>query len=79
MNEKNTGKAVTKMDESERINRMFRDKQDRIARQIALQVAGETVTINPASRVKDPKILAHKVIEIANIYYEWINRNERNL
>ena len=51
---------------------MFKDKQDRIARQIALQVAGQTVVVNPASAVKDPEVITGKVIRVAEIYYRWI-------
>jgi|GEM_PF-3053471 hypothetical protein len=58
--------------DGKRIEKMFRDKQDRIARQIALQVAGQTVVVNPASAVKDPDIITSKVIRVAEIYYNWI-------
>jgi len=51
---------------------MFKDKQDRIDRQIALQVAGQIVTVNPASAVKDPEVITSKVLRVAEIYYNWI-------
>jgi|Deesub1362B_J571_1020462.scaffolds.fasta_scaffold00473_4 hypothetical protein len=58
--------------DSKRIERMFKDKQDRIDRQIALQVAGQIVTVNPASAVKDPEVITSKVLRVAEIYYNWI-------
>lgn len=54
------------------VSRMFADKQERIARQIALQSAVETVTVNPASQIKDPRVIGSKVLEIADLYYNWI-------
>ncbi len=57
---------------NEDVSQMFADKQERIARQIALQSAVETVTVNPASQIKDPKIIGSKVLEIADLYYKWI-------
>ena len=56
----------------EKISRMFADKQERIARQVALQSAVDTVTVNPASQIKDPKVIGSKALEIAEIYYKWI-------
>lgn len=58
--------------EQERINRMYRQKQNRIARQTALQSAVDTVIVNPASQIKEPSILANKILEVAGIYLGWI-------
>lgn len=69
-------KSQYKGNRDERINEMFADKQERIARQIALQSAVETVTVNPASQIKDPKVIGSKALEIAEMYYMWICTGE---
>ncbi|MBO8183114.1 MAG: hypothetical protein H0Z28_10040 [Archaeoglobus sp.] len=51
---------------------MHREKQERIARQIALKEARETVMASPATAIKDPEIIAHKVTKVAEIYLRWI-------
>ena len=61
-------------DKDKRIERMFKDKQYRIAKQIALREARETVALSSATSLKDPAIVAAKVIEIAEEYLKWISK-----
>jgi len=61
----------------ERIERMYREKQERIARQIALREARETVTASPAIVAKDPEAVAGKIIKVAERYYRWLQGGEK--
>ncbi|MBE8539437.1 hypothetical protein [Geoglobus acetivorans] len=61
-------------DRDERIERMYREKQERIARQIALREARETVALWAAAPLKDPSVVAAKVIEIADEYLKWLKK-----
>ncbi len=63
-------------DRDARIERMHKEKQERIARQIALKEARETVMASPATAIKDPEIIAHKVTRVANIYLRWIQEGK---
>jgi|Deesub1362B_J571_1020462.scaffolds.fasta_scaffold10338_4 hypothetical protein len=59
-------------DRDAKIEKMYREKQDRIARQIALKEARETVMASPATAIKDPEVIATKVTKVAEIYLHWI-------
>ena len=60
----------------EKIERMYREKNERISRQIALKEARETVLASPATMVKDPEVIAAKIIKVAEVYRKWIAQGE---
>ena len=64
--------AIPDNDREARIERMYREKQERIARQIALREARETVALSTVTAVKDPIVSASKVIEVAEMYLKWL-------
>ena len=64
--------AAVSLDKDARIEKMHKEKQERIARQIALREARETVMASPATVIKDPEVIAHKVTKVAEIYLRWI-------
>ena len=43
------------------------------ARQIALRGSRETVALSTVTAIKDPVVTASKVIEISEMYLEWLN------
>jgi hypothetical protein len=55
-----------------RIEKMYKEKQERIARQVALKEARETVMASPTTAIKDPEVTAQKVIKVADIYLRWV-------
>ncbi len=59
-------------DRDSRIEKMYREKQERIARQVALREARETVALSAAIQFKDPEVVADKVLKIAERYLTWI-------
>lgn len=59
-------------DRDVRIEKMHREKQERIARQVALREARETVALSAAIQFKDPEVVAEKVVKIAERYLTWI-------
>ncbi|WP_456478149.1 hypothetical protein [Geoglobus ahangari] len=61
-------------DRDERIERMYKEKQERIARQIALREARETVALSAAAPLKDPSAIAANIIEIAEEYLKWLKK-----
>ena len=58
----------------ERIERMYKEKQERIARQIALREARETIALWATAPLKDPSAVAAKVIEVADEYLKWLKK-----
>ena len=51
---------------------MYRDKQERIARQVTLREAVQTVALSAATALKDPEVIAGKVLNVAQMYLHWI-------
>ena len=62
----------------ERIERMYKEKQERIARQIALREARETIALWAATHLKDPSAIAATVIEVADKYFNWLDKGEES-
>jgi hypothetical protein len=60
------------MSKEERIEKMYREKQERIARHTALKLAVEVVTASEQSRLSTPDKNASKVLELAERFYEWL-------
>ncbi len=65
------------MSREERIEKMYREKQERIARHTALKLAVEVVTASEQSRLSSPDKNAGKVVEVAERFYDWL-RGERD-
>jgi len=65
-------KVVPDNDREARIEKMYKEKQERIARQIALREARETVALSTVTAIKDPVVTASKVIEVAEKYFRWL-------
>ncbi|AEA46855.1 hypothetical protein [Archaeoglobus veneficus] len=70
--------TIPENDREARIEKMYREKQERIARQIALRVARETVALATATAIKDPVVTASKVIEVAEMYLKWLRGGNDN-
>ena len=64
------------MNKEERIEKMYREKQERIARHTALKLAVEVVVSSEQSRLSSPEKNASKVVEVAERFLEWL-RGER--
>ncbi len=63
------------MSRDERIEKMYREKQERIARHTALKLAVEVVTASEQTRLSSPDKNASKVVEVAERFYEWLRRD----
>ena len=59
-------------DRDARIEKMHREKQERIARQVALREARETVALSAAIQFKDPEVTSEKILKIAEKYLSWL-------
>ena len=63
------------MSRDEKIERMYREKQERIARHTALKLAVEVVTASEQSRLSSPDKNVSKVLEVADRFYGWLRRD----
>ena len=60
------------MSRDEKIERMYREKQERIARHTALKLAVEVVVASEQSRLSSPEKNASKVLDLAEKFYGWL-------
>ena len=63
----------------EKIEKMNREKQERIARQVALREARETVALSAATGLKDPEVIAGKILNVAETYLRWLRGEQANI
>lgn|GEM_PF-1763775 len=60
------------LSKDERIEKMYREKQERIARHTALKAAINIVALSEHSKLADAEKTAGKVLDLAERFYEWL-------
>ncbi len=61
---------------NKRIEEMHREKNRRIAKQVALKAAVDVVSISEPSKLLSPEKLSRKVVDVAEEFYRWLEGRE---
>jgi hypothetical protein len=59
-----------------KIEAMYREKNDRIAKQVALKAAVDVVSIAEPCRLDHPEQLMRRVLVVADEFYRWLKEVE---
>lgn len=61
---------------SRKIEAMYREKNDRIAKQVALKAAVDVVSMAEPCKLDHPEHLMRRVLVVADEFYKWLREAE---